>query len=95
MFDANATGFVYVANSGGQDISVFELGADGGLRARDSVAIQRPIETGKSIVLTLSPDSALLYAGYVSAESRASRISRPTGPAVSCSAHPTQATKSW
>jgi 6-phosphogluconolactonase len=71
MFDANASGFVYVANSGGQDISVFELGTDGGLRARDSVAIQRPIETGRSIVLALSPDNALLYAGYVSAESRA------------------------
>ncbi len=72
MHDTRLAGFVYVANSGSQSISVFEMSAAGGLRARESVAIQRPIETGRSVVLALSPDNARLYAGFVNAEARAS-----------------------
>jgi 6-phosphogluconolactonase (cycloisomerase 2 family) len=71
MVGADAAGFVYVANSGSQDISVFELGAAGTLRARAPVAIQRPGGTGRSIVLASSPDRAFLYAGYVNPESQA------------------------
>ncbi len=69
--DPNAPGFVYVANSGSQSISVFELDAVGGLRARDSVAIQAPVAMGRSIVLALSPSQAFLYASYVNAAAQA------------------------
>ncbi len=69
--DFNAIGFVYVANSGSQNISVFDLDAAGRLRTRENVEIQRPVATGRSIVLALSPNNACLYAGYVTSEAQA------------------------
>lgn len=71
MPEFNAIGFVYVANSGSQNISVFDLDAAGRLRSREEVEIQRPVATGRSIVLALSPNEAYLYAGYVTGEAQA------------------------
>jgi 6-phosphogluconolactonase len=86
MSNASAKSFVYVANSGSQDLSVFELDSAGGLRALSSVAIQRPGATGRSIVLALRPDHAFLYAGYVDAAAQASvatfSIDKQTGAAL-------------
>ena len=70
MPDFDTIGFVYVANSGSQNLSVFDLDAAGRLRARENVEIQRPVATGRSIVLALSPNGAFLYAGYVSSEAQ-------------------------
>jgi 6-phosphogluconolactonase len=71
MREFDTVGFVYVANSGSQNISVFDLDAAGRLRARESVEIQRPVATGRSIVLALSPNSAFLYAGYATSGAQA------------------------
>ena len=81
MSDFNAIGFVYVANSGSQNISVFDLDAAGRLRTRENVEIQRPVSTGRSIVLALSPNSAFLYAGYVTTEAQAAVATLSIDPA--------------
>lgn len=81
MPEFNAIGFVYVANSGSQNISVFDLDAAGRLRPRDNVEIQRPVATGRSIVLALSPNRAYLYAGYVTAEAQAAVATLSIDPA--------------
>jgi len=60
----DASACVYVANSDSQDLSVFLLHEDGSLEATGSVPVQRPAVTGRSLVLTVSPDLAFLYAGY-------------------------------
>ncbi|MDE1922255.1 MAG: lactonase family protein [Gammaproteobacteria bacterium] len=65
------TSFAYVANSGTQDISVLGLRPDGDLVALASVAVQRPIHTGRSMVLAPSPDHGRLYAAYLSGPDQA------------------------
>jgi 6-phosphogluconolactonase len=61
---------VYVGNSGDQTISALELHPDGQLVARGSVEIQPRVASGRSIVMTVRPDKAFLYAGYADAEAR-------------------------
>ncbi len=56
--------FAYVANSDSQDLSVFGLASDGELRALASLAVQRPVQPGRSMVLAPSPDHRRLYAAY-------------------------------
>lgn len=58
--------FVYVANADGQDISVFRLENDGALSACATVAAQSPPQTGRSMLLAISPDQRFLYAAYLS-----------------------------
>ncbi len=62
--------FVYVANSDTQDLSVFGLRPDGELTALASVAVQRPVQLGRSMVLAPSPDRRPLYAAYLSGPDR-------------------------
>ncbi|MFI4890129.1 MAG: lactonase family protein [Steroidobacterales bacterium] len=57
---------VYVANADGQDISVFGLGADGALHVRATVAAQSPPQSGRSMLLCLSPNRRFLYAAFLS-----------------------------
>jgi len=57
---------VYVANADTQDLSVFDLHADGDMMLRGTVAVQRPAHVGRSIVLAQSPDRKFLYAGHLS-----------------------------
>jgi 6-phosphogluconolactonase len=64
---AQTSASVYVANSDTQDLSVFLLRDDGSLEATGTVPIQRPAVTGRSVVLTVSPQHAFLYAGYAMA----------------------------
>jgi 6-phosphogluconolactonase len=64
MSAVDASACVYVANSDSQDLSVFLLRGDGSLAATGTVAVQRPAVTGRSLVLTVRPDLAFLYAGY-------------------------------
>src|SRR5580692_5043449 len=58
--------FVYVANADGQDISVFRLESDGALKVCATVAAQSPPQTGRSMLLAISPDQRFLYAAYLS-----------------------------
>ncbi len=58
--------YVYVANADAQDISVFRLGPDGALIACATIPAQSPPQTGRSMLLALSPDQRLLYAAYLS-----------------------------
>ena len=58
--------FVYVASADAQDISVFRLEPDGALSACATVAAQAPPQTGRSMLLALSPDERFLYAAYLS-----------------------------
>jgi 6-phosphogluconolactonase len=58
--------FVYVANADGQDISAFRLESDGALTACATVAAQSPPQTGRSMLLAISPDQRFLYAAYLS-----------------------------
>ncbi|MDE2306395.1 MAG: beta-propeller fold lactonase family protein [Gammaproteobacteria bacterium] len=63
---------VYVANADTQDISLFDLGPEGNMSVRDSVAVQRPVHLGRSIVMALSPERDCLYAAHLSGPDRAS-----------------------
>ncbi len=56
---------VYVANADDQSLSVLELGADGSLGAIATVPVQQPVQTGRSMVLALSPDRRTLYAAFL------------------------------
>jgi 6-phosphogluconolactonase len=58
--------YVYVANADGQDISVFRLESDGALSACGTVTAQSPPQTGRSMLLAISPDQRFLYAAYLS-----------------------------
>jgi 6-phosphogluconolactonase len=58
--------YVYVANADGQDISVFRLESDGALTACGTAAAQSPPQTGRSMLLAISPDQRFLYAAYLS-----------------------------
>jgi 6-phosphogluconolactonase len=58
--------YVYVANADAQDISVFRLEPDGALNACANIPAQSPPQTGRSMLLALSPDQRLLYAAYLS-----------------------------
>jgi 6-phosphogluconolactonase len=58
--------YVYVANADGQDISVFRLENDGALSVCATVAAQSPPQTGRSMLLAISPDQRFLYAAYLS-----------------------------
>lgn len=58
--------FVYVANADTQDISVFRLEPDGVLKHCATVAAQSPPQTGRSMLLAVSPDQHYLYAAYLS-----------------------------
>jgi 6-phosphogluconolactonase len=55
--------FVYVGNADSQDISVFELQADGALRAVETTPVPGPVKPGGSLPLVISPDKKRLYAG--------------------------------
>ena len=57
---------VYVANTDGQDLSVFDLDEAGTLRGIATLAVQSPPQTGRSMVLAMDPGRTLLYAGYLS-----------------------------
>jgi len=57
---------VYVGNSDTQDISVFELGAEGTLAPRATLAVQQPVHPGRSMLMATSPDRKFLYAGFLS-----------------------------
>jgi 6-phosphogluconolactonase len=55
--------FVYVGNSGSQDITVLELEPDGNLRLVETVKVaERPAPAG-SLPLAVSPDRRFLFAG--------------------------------
>src|SRR5580700_4805270 len=58
--------YVYVANADGQNISVFRLESDGALSACATVAAQSPPQTGRSMLLAISPDQRYLYAAFLS-----------------------------
>jgi 6-phosphogluconolactonase len=58
--------YIYVANADGQDISVFRLESDGTLSACATVAAQSPPQTGRSMLLAISPDQRYLYAAFLS-----------------------------
>jgi 6-phosphogluconolactonase len=58
--------YVYVANADAQDISVFRLEPEGALIACATIPAQSPPQTGRSMLLALSPDQRLLYAAYLS-----------------------------
>jgi 6-phosphogluconolactonase len=60
--------YVYVANADGQDISVFGLESDGALSVSATVAAQSPPQTGRSMLLAISPDQRFLYAAYLSGD---------------------------
>ncbi|HUX73502.1 MAG TPA: beta-propeller fold lactonase family protein [Steroidobacteraceae bacterium] len=67
MSGASATAaVVYVANADTQDLTVFDLRADGAMALLGTVAVQRPAQVGRSIVLAPSPDRKFLYAGHLS-----------------------------
>jgi 6-phosphogluconolactonase len=70
MVEASLQQIVYVGNSGDQTISVLELRADGRLVARGTIEIQPRVPSGRSIVMTVSPDKAFLYAGFTDAAAR-------------------------
>lgn len=58
--------YVYVANADAQDISVFRLEPGGVLNACATIPAQSPPQTGRSMLLALSPDQRFLYAAYLS-----------------------------
>ena len=58
--------YVYVANADAQDISMFQLEPDGALIACATIPPQSPPQTGRSMLLALSPDQRLLYAAFLS-----------------------------
>jgi 6-phosphogluconolactonase len=58
--------FVYVANADAQDISAFRLEPDGALKYCATVAAQSPPQTGRSMLLAVSPEQQYLYAAYLS-----------------------------
>jgi 6-phosphogluconolactonase len=70
MVEASLRQIVYVGNSGDQTISVLELRADGRLVAQGTVEVQPRVKSGRSIVMTASPDKGFLYAGFTDAEAR-------------------------
>ncbi len=57
---------VYVANADGQSISVLGLAPDGALHVLATVPAQSPPQTGRSMLLALSPDRRHLYAAFLS-----------------------------
>jgi 6-phosphogluconolactonase len=70
MLEAALRQMVYVGNSGDQTISAFELQPDGELDARGFVTLQPRVQSGRSIVMAVSPNKGFLYAGYTDAEAR-------------------------
>lgn len=65
---------VYVANADTQDLSVFELRADGEMQPLATVPVHRPVQLGRSIVLTVSADRRFLYAGHLSGPGEAAVV---------------------
>jgi 6-phosphogluconolactonase len=57
---------VYVGNADSQDVSVFELRSDGQLAPLTTLAVQRPVQPGRSMQLALAPDGRFLYVAYLS-----------------------------
>jgi 6-phosphogluconolactonase len=57
--------YVYVANADTQDISLLRLQPDGALEECARIPAQSPPQTGRSMLLALSPDQRLLYAAYL------------------------------
>lgn len=55
--------FIYVGNSGSQDITVLQLQDKGALAAVQTVAIPGPKKPGATTPLAVSPDKTRLYAG--------------------------------
>jgi len=64
---AEGVSYVYVANADGQDIAVLRLEPDGALGACATLAVQSPPQSGRSMLLAISPDQRFLYAAYLSA----------------------------
>ncbi len=83
MSPARPSCVVYVANADSQDLSVFDLREDGDLTPMETVVVHRPVQVGRSIVLTLNPTGELLYAGHLSNAAHSAvaafRIDRHTG----------------
>jgi 6-phosphogluconolactonase len=65
MSPVSAASLVYVGNADSQDISIFRLASSGALTPVDSVAVQRPAQPGRSMVIAVSPNRKFLYAGYL------------------------------
>jgi 6-phosphogluconolactonase len=63
MPDARAAVFVYVGNSGSQDITVLELEPDGDVRPVQTVEVAERPEPAGSLPLAISPDKRFLFAG--------------------------------
>jgi 6-phosphogluconolactonase len=61
MTSANASTFVYVGSSDSQDVTVFNLCADGGLTAIETVAVPGPGKPGGSLPMAISPDKKWLF----------------------------------
>jgi 6-phosphogluconolactonase len=62
MTSANASTFVYVGSSDSQDVTVFNLLADGGLIPTETIAVPGPGKPGGSLPMAISPDKKWLFA---------------------------------
>ena len=62
MTSANASTYVYVGNSDSQDVTVFNLLADGGLTLVETVPVPGAGKPGGSLPLAISPDKRFLFA---------------------------------
>jgi 6-phosphogluconolactonase len=70
MSNSFAATWVYVGNADTQDLSLFQLSADGHLTPRGTVTVQSPAEPGRSMLIAVSPNKRFLYAAYLSGGSK-------------------------
>jgi 6-phosphogluconolactonase len=61
MTSANASTFVYVGSSDSQNVTVFNLLADGSLTPIETVAVPGPGKPGGSLPMAISPDKKWLF----------------------------------
>lgn len=61
MTSAHASTFAYVGNSDSQDVTVFNLLADGGLSHVETMKVPGPATPGGSLPLAVSPDKKFLF----------------------------------